>query len=212
TFKRMFGYEDQELPNVSTTWQTLIFAEDMPKVDQSLAAHVQSQGQIPLCVEVRYHHKNGSTVWVICTGLVIDWDEEGNPLRAIGCHVDITEQKRTEDKLRTSLQEKEILLKEIHHRVKNNLLIVASLLNWQGESIQDPAILHLLADSQKRINAMALIHEKLYRSTDLTHIDLGDYLKTLTTQIFDSFCSDPYLIHFHYSLCPLSLSVETVTP
>lgn len=212
TFKRMFGYEDHELPNVSTTWQTLIFAEDMPKVDQTFAAHVQSRGQIPFYTEVRYRHKKGSTVWVICTGLVIDWDTEGNPLRAIGCHVDITEQKRTEDKLRTSLQEKEILLKEIHHRVKNNLLIVASLLNWQGESIQDPAILHLLADSQKRINAMALIHEKLYRSTDLTHINFGDYLQTLAEQIVASCSSDRYLIHFHYYLCSMTLNVETATP
>ena len=212
TLKRMFGYEDYELANVSTTWQKLIFAEDRVKVDQSFAAHVQSRGQIPFYVEVRYHHKNGSTIWIICTGLVIDWDAEGNPLRAIGCHVDITEQKRIEAKLRTSLQEKEILLKEIHHRVKNNLLIVASLLNWQGENIQDPKILHILADSQKRIHTMALVHEKLYHSTDLVHIDFGNYLKTLAEQIMESCGGDHHLIQLHCSSCSLSLNIETATP
>ena len=120
--------------------------------------------------------------------------------------------ENSNQKLTKSLQEKETLLKEVHHRVKNNLLIVASLLSWQEESLQDPAMLQILGDSQKRINSMALIHEKLYRSTDLTHIDFGDYLKTLTTQIFDSFCSDRYLIHLHYYLCSMSLNVQTATP
>jgi two-component sensor histidine kinase len=111
-----------------------------------------------------------------------------------------------------SLLEKEILLKEIHHRVKNNLLIVASILNWQGESVQDPKILQILSDSQKRINAMALIHEKLYGSTDLTHIDFSDYLKTLASQVFDSFCHDRTLIHIDYDLTSIPLTVETATP
>ncbi len=91
--KRMFGYEDAELPNVPETWQRLIFAEDLPGVLDCLDRHVQSHGQIPFHNEVRYRHKNGATVWVICSGRVIDWDAQGNPLRMIGCHIDITERQ-----------------------------------------------------------------------------------------------------------------------
>jgi len=99
-FKRMFGYADNELPNTPETWQTLIFPEDLPGVLSCFEQHVQSRGTVPYYNEVRYRHKNGSTVWVICSGEVIEWDGMGQPLRMIGCHIDITRRKQTEEKLR----------------------------------------------------------------------------------------------------------------
>jgi len=212
TFKRIFGYEDKAASKSLTNWQDLIFSEDRDKFYQNFTAHVQSKGKTPLYVELRCHHKDTSTVWVICTGLVISWDDQGNPLRLVGYHVDITRQKRVEENLRSSIQDKEILLKEIHHRVKNNLLIVSSLLNWQEEQTRDPKVLQLLSDSQKRINAIALIHEKLYLSPKLTHIDFGDYFQNLVTQIIDLSCSSSQLIQLHFSVCSMSLNIETVTP
>ncbi|MBW4541885.1 MAG: PAS domain-containing protein [Myxacorys chilensis ATA2-1-KO14] len=100
--KRMFGYEDHELPNVPETWQSLIFAEDLPGVLECFDRHVQSRGEVPYYNEVRYRHKNGSMIWVICVGQVIDWDAAGQPLRMIGCHVDITKLKQTEAQLQKS--------------------------------------------------------------------------------------------------------------
>ncbi|MBO9998874.1 MAG: PAS domain S-box protein [Cyanobacteria bacterium SID2] len=102
SFKQMFGYEDFELPNSPETWQKLIFSEDLPEALTCFERHVQSHGNIPYSIEVRYRHKDGSTVWVICSGQVIEWDTEGNPLRMIGCHIDITDRKRTEETLRKS--------------------------------------------------------------------------------------------------------------
>ncbi|MEH2205727.1 MAG: PAS domain S-box protein [Nostoc sp.] len=99
TFKQMLGYEDRELPNTPQSWQRLIFPEDLPGVLQLFEQHVQSRGQIPFYNEVRYRHKNGSTVWVICSGRVIAWDRDGNPLRMIGCHTDITQRKQVEAQL-----------------------------------------------------------------------------------------------------------------
>ncbi|MBD2451442.1 PAS domain-containing protein, partial [Nostoc sp. FACHB-152] len=99
TFKQMFGYEDHELPNTPESWQSLIFSEDLPGVLELFERHIQSRGQVPYYNEVRYRHKNGSTVWVICSGRVIAWDQNGNPLRMIGCHIDITKRKQTEAQL-----------------------------------------------------------------------------------------------------------------
>ncbi|QLE41905.1 PAS domain S-box protein [Nostoc sp. C052] len=99
TFKQMFGYEDRELPNTPDSWQSLIFPEDLPGVMELFEQHVQSRGQIPFYNEVRYRHKDGSTVWVICSGHVIAWDQDGNPLRMIGCHIDITKLKQVEAEL-----------------------------------------------------------------------------------------------------------------
>ncbi|MEB3883116.1 histidine kinase dimerization/phosphoacceptor domain -containing protein [Lyngbya sp. CCY1209] len=126
---------------------------------------------------------------------------------------DITERKQAEEQIRTSLKEKEILLKEIHHRVKNNLLIVSNILELQEDYISDSEILKVLADSQKRIYSMALIHEKLYRSPGLDRIDFGDYLETLADNLFETYNFIPGdRITFQSDVEPIYLNVETANP
>ncbi|MEB3226639.1 MAG: histidine kinase dimerization/phosphoacceptor domain -containing protein [Synechococcus sp.] len=120
-------------------------------------------------------------------------------------------QKANRD-LQQSLQEKEILLKEIHHRVKNNLLVISSLLNWQGEGLQDRQLLGILEDSQRRLSTMALIHEKLYGSTNLETIDLGEYLDTLAQQLMDSSRRNPEEIQLKTDFETILVNVETATP
>ncbi len=88
--KKLFGYEDHELDNKPDTWKGLIFPEDLPLAIKACQEHTASRGVRPYEVRVRYRHRDGSTVWVLCTGAVVEWDEQGNPLRMIGCHVDIT--------------------------------------------------------------------------------------------------------------------------
>ena len=100
TFKKMFGYEDDELPNSPDTWQRLIFADDLPGVLEIFNRHVKSSGREPYYNEVRYRHKDGSTVWVICAGRVIEWAEDGSPVRMVGCHIDVTERKVAQEALR----------------------------------------------------------------------------------------------------------------
>ncbi|HSM82026.1 MAG TPA: PAS domain S-box protein, partial [Nodosilinea sp.] len=101
-FKQMLGYADHELINSPQTWQDLIFPEDLPKVLEQFDRHVQSHGAEPYYNEVRYRHQDGSTVWILCSGQVIEWDNAGNPLRMIGCHIDITQRKQAEESLRQS--------------------------------------------------------------------------------------------------------------
>jgi PAS domain S-box-containing protein len=93
---------------------------------------------------------------------------------------DITERKRTEERIQTSLQEKEVLLKEIHHRVKNNLQIISSLLDMQSLSIQSPEAIEALEDSRHRVRTMAFVHERLYQAEDLASVDVREYLESLT--------------------------------
>lgn len=101
-FKEMLGYEDHELSNVPQSWQKLIFEEDLEKVLRNFDEHVKSHGQIPFHIEVRYHHKKGHTIWILCTGRVLEWGPSGEPIRMVGCHIDITNQKRVEHDLKVS--------------------------------------------------------------------------------------------------------------
>ena len=105
-----------------------------------------------------------------------------------------SERLHTEELLTFQLKEKEILLKEIHHRVKNNMQVIISLLNLQAANIDDHKMLELYQESQNRIKSMALIHEKLYQSKDLTHIDFTEYVNSLTNYLAHSFLSNDHTI------------------
>ncbi|MFM9969112.1 MAG: sensor histidine kinase, partial [Burkholderiales bacterium] len=97
--------------------------------------------------------------------------------------INVTERKRAEEKIHAALQEKEVLLKEIYHRVKNNLQVVASLLNLQSRGISDGVAKQLMNDSASRVKSIALVHEQLYRSSDLSKISLKQYLEQLTSHL-----------------------------
>src|SRR6476469_6000291 len=104
---------------------------------------------------------------------------------------DISDRKRVETKLRASLQEKEVLLKEIHHRVKNNLQIVSSMLNLQMDQLSDAKAIGLFKESQNRVRSIALFHEKLYQSRDLGRVEIAEYLKALAHDSFATYGVNP---------------------
>ena len=118
----------------------------------------------------------------------------------------------SDQKLRQSLAEKEALLKEIHHRVKNNLQIVSSLLYLQEESMQDPKGLEILRESQNRVKSMALIHEQLYGTDNLAKIDFGRYLQSLTANLFSAYGVDPACLRLTIDADDISIGVEIAVP
>ena len=125
---------------------------------------------------------------------------------------DITERRQAEEQTRASLAEKEVLLKEINHRVKNNLQIISSLLNLQSRDIQDERALRSFQVSQDRIKAMALVHEKLYQSEDLARIDFGEYIKSLATDLGSTYGFGLRHIDLKIDVEDILLGVDTAIP
>ena len=171
--------------------------------------NIERNGKV-LTAETEVKLKGDSrTVWVKAVPLE---DIKGNYTGAIEAIRDITDLRNAEKKLKKSLKEKETLLKEIHHRVKNNLMIISSLLNLQSHYIQDKEALHVFRESQNRAKSMAMIHERLYQSTDLKNIDFGEYIRSLTTDLYHSMVSDPSQVELDLDLEDVGIDINTVVP
>lgn len=125
---------------------------------------------------------------------------------------EIAERKRAEAAVTDSLHEKETLLKEIHHRVKNNLQLISSLLQLQSGYIKDPAALQIFRDGQNRIRSMALIHEKLYQARSLAQIDFSEYVRSLTSLLIRTYHTSAQNVRLDLHIQPVSLNLETAIP
>jgi PAS domain S-box-containing protein len=125
---------------------------------------------------------------------------------------DMSEQKEAEVRVKASLEEKEVLLKEIHHRVKNNLQIVSSLLQLQASYIKDPDALNIFEESRDRIKSMALIHEQLYQSNDLAQIDFPEYLRSLLNMVLSAHRNKTTRVETKLHVDPLNLDLDTAIP
>ena len=138
---------------------------------------------------------------------------EGDMEIVQGTLIDITERKRIEDQVAASLREKEILLKEIHHRVKNNLQIISSLLALQSDYIDDARARMMFGESQERINSIALLYDSLNRSEDLNSIDMARYIRGLASNLSNSWDAD-FLVRVNLSLqlTPVMLELTPAMP
>lgn len=138
-------------------------------------------------------------------------ETEDGPM-VLSAIVDISDRKQKEAGVRAALQEKDLLLGEIHHRVKNNLQIVYSLLDLQMARISDQTVLDMLRDSQNRIRSMALIHQTLYESKDFAQVDFGRFLETLVPTLIASYGSHPHSITLSIDAEPVLLPIGAAIP
>jgi two-component sensor histidine kinase len=121
-------------------------------------------------------------------------------------------QKAADRKLQASLREKELLLQEVHHRVKNNLAIICGLLNMQSFAVNDPRLTSVLQESQKRIQSMAMVHEMLYSSDCLNEIDFAQYVHLLSAEVANSYGADLARIRLVFDVEPLQLAIDRAIP
>jgi len=139
-------------------------------------------------------------------------DTENRVAGIVGALIDITEAKRAEESMKTALAEKEVLLKEVHHRVKNNMQIISSLLELQSDSIPDERSRNCILESQNRIRSMALIHERLYQSKNFSRIDAGEYIRDLSHYLISSYAVDTERISLHIDAGDVCLEINRAVP
>ena len=183
TLCKIVGYSEQEL--LSRAFQDITHPDDL-EADLGYVRKMLA-GEIPYFhLEKRYIHKEGHIVWIWLSVSLVR-DRSGSPLHFVSQVQDITERKIAEEQIRRSLEEKAVLLQEIHHRVKNNMTVIHSLLELQSSYIYDKRDREMFHESMNRIKSMALIHERLYHSEDLANIDFGEYLNTMIDSMFQSY-------------------------
>ncbi len=141
-------------------------------------------------------------------------DRAGQQIQAMNTDLErrIAERKQAEKQIRASLREKEVLLKEIHHRVKNNLQVVSSLLRLQAHSLKNADALAAFEESCIRVQSMALVHEKLYQSSDLSELDFATYAPSLTDSLMSAFGTDPSVICLQLDVERVSLDINQAIP
>lgn len=208
-YATMLGFAPGELAITVDSWPTLVHPDDLPMI----RARYQTFRDSPrstLHMEFRMRTKSGSWRWIMARGAVGAWGAEGQPSRIAGSHTDITDAKEASERLNAALHQKEVLLKEIYHRVKNNLQVVSSLLTMQGRSVEDASVRALFDDSAARVMAMSEVHEQLYRSQDLASIDFKRYL----SQLLDRLASQHgrHGVRIESMLDDVKLGIETAIP
>ncbi len=178
--------------------------------DRPLLESVAS-GKFNNPIVLRLRKKDGSIIWTEQINVPV-YDQAGKLVAIEGIARDITERKLAEEAIKQSLREKETLLREIHHRVKNNMQVISSILNLQTAQVEDPRAKVAFKECQYRIRSMALVHERLYRSKDLSRIYFGEYLSMIAQHIFLDQQIKPEQVQLHLEIEPVELNINTAVP
>lgn len=205
--KRWLEFTGRSLDDeIGDDWVTGLHPTDAERCQKTYAGSFRTEQ--PFSMEYRLQRSDGKYRWVLDTG--VPFFEPGGRFGGyIGTCVDMTERKDMEDRLRKALKDKESLLREVHHRVKNNLQIVSSLLNLQISSIKDPQVAQLFRECQVRITSIALLHDTLHRSDNLSRIAMSEYMRTLIGHLFRSYGVESARIHAKLQLDDVEFDIDT---
>jgi len=206
----VLGYKEKEI--INKNWYDNFLSKSYIKSVKDVSIQLFA-GDIPV---IKYSEnpvltKSGEERMIAWHNTVLR-DEEGRITHLLSSGEDITERRRVEDRIKASLREKEVLLKEIHHRVKNNLQIISSMLYLQSRYIKDKQTLNILKESQNRVKSMALIHEKLYQSSDLARIDFYGYIRSLAAHLLNSYGVDPNAVNLDINVEDVLFNLDTAIP
>lgn len=208
-FESLFGYSPRTHQKINE-WKKHVHPEDVENVNEDLKFTLNDSSMNQWTIEYRYKRDNASYANVIENGYIIR-NEDGVATRMIGALRDITEQKHTEEELKASLKEKETLLAEIHHRVKNNLAVVSGMMQLQAFESHNESVQEQLYDSVVRIKTMATVHELLYQSDSFSQLDFSDTLHKLVQNISDTLQSENE-VNIEFSSVSVKLNINQAIP
>ena len=206
--EEMFGYDKGELLNEHVSIVNAPTDESPEEIATEIIESLRKTGT--WSGEVKNIKKNGEHFWCSANVSSFVHHEHGNVW--ISVHSDISERKRAEESVNESLKEKEILLKEIHHRVKNNLQVVSSLLNIQANNISDENVVKHLKDLQSKVMSMSLIHENIYQSETLSDVNIRKYIIMLKDNLLQSYIQNGRSIKISTDIDDIILGIERATP
>ena len=182
----MLGYSPGEIEETLQRGIELRHPDDDQRVNQAVSDHLAGLTD-HYSIEYRMKTKTGDYRWIRDCGKIMVRDEMGNPVRLCGTHEDIDDKKKTRDRIDSLLAEKELLLKEVHHRIKNNMNTISGLLSLQENATAEATAKAALRDAATRIKSMVILYDKLYRSSDYTEMSIRDYLSVLTDEVIANF-------------------------
>jgi len=184
-WKSMLGYADHEIENSFSGWKNLWHPDDEARIEKALDDFLTGK-TVKYEIIHRCRHKDGGWRWIVTRGDIIR-NAQGKPVRWVGTNIDITERKLDEVRIESLLAQKEIILKEVHHRIKNNMNTIGSLLSLQARQLTDPSAISALNDTGGRVKSLMTLYEKLYRSADFANVPVKDYLPALVDEILENF-------------------------
>ena len=210
---RAMGYHlnDAQAHDRIETWMSDVHPEDCAAHERVYASDAADDTGY-YQNEFRVRVANGNYKWLLDRGRVVEHSADGAPRKVVGISLDIDDRRQMETALRASLHEKEVLLQEIHHRVKNNLQIISSLVGMQVRRLQDSSSRETLEQCQHRVQAIALLHEKLYQSSSLASVPLPDYVRSLAQDVIRAASTSATSISLDLALADVSLPIDTAIP
>lgn len=205
TYERVWGRSCESLYADRFSFLEAVHPEDRANVIALLAKEGQEEGND---IEYRIVQPSGEVRWIHDRFFPVR-NQSGKVYRFVGIAEDITERKLAETQIKESLREKEVLLQEIHHRVKNNLQVISSLLDLQSHYIEDPALQSIFIDCCSRIKSIALVHESLYQSQNFASINFSEYIKNLTGYLFQIYGENAARIELGLDLENAEFNIDT---
>ncbi|KKH95732.1 ATPase [Methanosarcina sp. 1.H.T.1A.1] len=202
----LLGYDVEDFTSNRILYADIVYPEDLEKMHKELALNVESGCDV-YTSEYRIFTRSGEVRWVD-ERTFIQRDEK-DEIHLQGIILDITEHKKAEDAL---LQMEEIRKKEIHHRIKNNLQVISTLLYLESGNFNDEKVIEAFRNSQHRIKSMALVHEKLYQSEDMVSVDFADYIQNLANYLFGAYSVGDRNISLKLDVDNVFLGMDTAVP
>ncbi|NLE30386.1 MAG: PAS domain-containing protein [Phycisphaerae bacterium] len=204
------GYKPEDIiGNKTISYQQLIHPDHRQEVNDKIQISINENA--PFELTYRIVTSSQQVKWVLEKGRMVD-SPQGQVQMLEGFISDITEGKKREEELKATLAQKDVLVKEVHHRVKNNLQVIYSLLNLQSGYVKDPLALDMFKECRDRVKSMAIIHEILYQAKDVSKVDFGEYVRTLVGHLKQSYLFQATPIEIKIDVAPMMLNLDVAVP